>query len=406
MTNEQIITQHPYDMWIGSDGRYRTYLYDETKKYNRKLIAKTSKDALNKAIIEDYKKKHEERAKIYQVFEDWMSFAEEEETLTKNTIDRYTNDFDKFIRNTDFANKNISTVTEEDVLDFLKSIVTKKSKEKNKISKKCYSNIKIVVNGIFTYAKSEKKVKCVSVANALQNFRISDKYFKHTIRKDSEQVYNDEEIRLLSNYIVDMYLNNQYKETRELGILFIALTGLRIGELVTLKESDEDSGKLYIQRTETKRKNAQGKTEIYVKDYPKTVESMNGIELSDTALIVWNWIKEQNKKNDIRDEYLFYEQEFGRLHQYHFKRTLQRLCRECNIPFRSSHKLRKTYASMLFDNGVEEKIVQSQLRHKDFQTTHKHYLFSTRNREYMRNQLDKATVININDIEKRKSKAV
>ena len=46
------------------------------------------------------------------------------------------------------------------------------------------------------------------------------------------------------------------------------------------------------------------------------------------------------------------------------------------------HKLRKTYASYLLANGVEEKIAQSQLRHKDSATTHKHYEFSIRNREY------------------------
>lgn len=41
--------------------------------------------------------------------------------------------------------------------------------------------------------------------------------------------------------------------------------------------------------------------------------------------------------------------------------------------YRSMHKLRKTYASYLLANGVEEKIAQAQLRHKDSTTTHKYY---------------------------------
>ena len=56
------------------------------------------------------------------------------------------------------------------------------------------------------------------------------------------------------------------------------------------------------------------------------------------------------------------------------------------------HKLRKRYASYLLANGVEEKITQAQLRHKDSSTTHKYYEFSIRNKGYIRG------VINKNDL--------
>lgn len=58
--------------------------------------------------------------------------------------------------------------------------------------------------------------------------------------------------------------------------------------------------------------------------------------------------------------------------------------------------LRKTYASILFANGVEEKIAQQQLRHKDSSVTHKYYEFSIRSREYKRNQLNRADVLRSN----------
>ena len=57
--------------------------------------------------------------------------------------------------------------------------------------------------------------------------------------------------------------------------------------------------------------------------------------------------------------------------------------------YRSMHKLRKTYASYLLANGVEEKIAQAQLRHKDSTTTHKYYEFSIRSREYKKEVLNK-----------------
>ena len=68
---------------------------------------------------------------------------------------------------------------------------------------------------------------------------------------------------------------------------------------------------------------------------------------------------------------------------------LKRICNTTNIRYRSMHKLRKTYASYLLANGVEEKIAQAQLRHKDSTTTHKYYEFSIRSREYKKEVLNK-----------------
>ena len=395
MERKEILNNHPYKVWQGKDGKWKTFLIDDTKKEGRRQVARATKESVEDAIVEDYKKNHEQRHKVYQLFEDWMDYAREVNDLSLNSIDRYTNDFNKYIKNTKFAEHDIKSITEDDIISFMESLVIGKE-EKDKLTRKCFTNIKIVVNGIFTYAKSKKKLKCISVRDTLQNIKFSDRHFKYSIKKDSEEVYSDEEIHKLVNYIVDSYTNMRYKKTRELGILFIVLTGIRIGELLTLKTTDEDNGKLYIQRTLTKGK-VRGETTWFEKDYPKTVESMNGIELNDSAIEVWNWIRKQNMKNGIVNEYMFYEEEFGRLKICHFERTLRRLCKETGIPYKSLHKLRKTYSSILFANDVDKKTIQSQMRHRSFKTTEAHYLFSTRSREYVREQINQADILKIKD---------
>lgn len=395
MKKEKVLSQHPYNIWQGKDGRWRTYLFDENKKNKRKQIAKSTRAKLEQAILEDYEKNHEERVKIFQIFNDWMEFAKTEKSISRSTIDRYTNDFDKFVKNTDFAQRDITTINEQDVLKFLKNILSTGKREDCKITKKCFTNIKIVINGIFTYAKTEREIDCISIAYALQNFKMADSYFKYNIKIDSKEVYSDDEIEKISEHIIRMYVNRRINRTRELGVLFILLTGLRVGELATLKQTDEVDGKLYVQRTESKYKGDHNNTVVYIKDYPKTAESMNGIELSDSALLVWNWIKKINIINKNPSEYVFYEEPYGRLERHHFDSALRKICRECDITFKSIHKLRKTYASILFANNVEEKIVQSQMRHRDIETTHRHYVFSTRNREYKRLQLNNIDIFKI-----------
>jgi len=49
----------------------------------------------------------------------------------------------------------------------------------------------------------------------------------------------------------------------------------------------------------------------------------------------------------------------------------------------------------LFASGVESKIVQAQMRHRDIATTHKHYEFAMRTRGYNRDQLENADILKL-----------
>lgn len=51
---ESILKKHPYKIYQGSDGRWRTHLPDDSKKEGRKLIVKTSYDDLVDLICQHY----------------------------------------------------------------------------------------------------------------------------------------------------------------------------------------------------------------------------------------------------------------------------------------------------------------------------------------------------------------
>lgn len=274
---------------------------------------------------------------------------------------------------------DIEEVSATDVTKFLKKVLNE-----NEITRKAFSNLKTVLNGIFSFAMSEKNLECISMSYTLKDFKVSDKKFKKNIKKDEDQVYTEQEVDIMADYII-----NNYQSTRELGVLLALLTGLRAGELASLKVTDQEKDMLYIQRTEIKYKDENEKTVYTVRPFPKSECSMNGISLSDSAIKVLTLIRKLNMKNGINSEYLFYEEEYGRLKSYFFTKTLKRICNATNMRYRSMHKLRKTYASYLLANGVEEKIAQAQLRHKDSTTTHKYYEFSIRSREYKKEVLNK-----------------
>lgn len=58
-----------------------------------------------------------------------------------------------------------------------------------------------------------------------------------------------------------------------------------------------------------------------------------------------------------------------RMFNYH----LQKACTKINIKPRSTHKVRKTYAGLLWSNNVDESIVLNQMGHKNISATHNYY---------------------------------
>ena len=354
-----------------------------SKKPNkRRQIARSNRKKIEDCIVKEYEKSHPIQKtdnSVKAMFEGWISHALQEKDIEKGTADRYQNDFDKFVADTEFSQMNIETVDSNDVIRFLKSVINN-----NSITRKAFSNLKTVLNGIFSFAMSEKGLSCISMSYTLKDFKVSDKKFKKVIIKDEDQVYTEQEIVIIADYII-----NNYETTRELGVLLAFLTGLRNGELCALKTNDQEGSNLYIQRTEIKYKNKEGKTVYGVREFPKSECSRSGIELSNSAMQVVSMIRKLNMKNGVGNEFLFYEADYGRLKSYFFSKALKKVCNATNIRYRSMHKLRKTYASYLLANGVEEKIAQAQLRHKDSATTHKYYEFSMRSKEYKRNVLNK-----------------
>lgn len=383
LKKQEMLKQHPYKIWEAGDGRVKTYIYDESKSNKRRIVAKKTRNELEEYLMSEYEKYNQNNTEVGHLFKEWIAYALSEKDIEKNSADRYYNDYDKFIVNTEFASMDIRNVTSHDVISFLKDTINRD----DKITRKAFSNLKTVLNGLFSYAKSERKLECISMTYTLKDFKVSDKKFKKNIVKDAQQVFNEDEAIKIANFIIA-----NYKTIRELGVLFSLLTGLRVGELCTLKYSDCEQDILYIQRTEVKYKNTDGKTIYDVREFPKTECSMNGIELSNSAIDVFGLIKRINMSKGIKSDYVFFDEEYGRLKSYFFNKELKKICNNLNIPFRSMHKLRKTYASYLLANGVDEKIAQAQLRHKDSTTTHKYYEFSVRNKNYIRG------VINENDL--------
>ena len=127
-------------------------------------------------------------------------------------------------------------------------------------------------------------------------------------------------------------------------------------------------------RTERHSKNEDGHIEYYFSDEGllKGDHEAEYLYLTKNAIAILDEIHAINPESD----YLFYTDHFIRSQA--FTKRLNCICRIVSIKPRPLHKARKTYATRLINAGVEDSLVQTQLRHADISTTRKFYYFDNR----------------------------
>lgn len=367
---EETLKKHPYKIWKGKDGKWYTYLPDEKK--GRILRKKISKKEIENDVIK-YWKEQEENPRVKDVFKQWILEKLEYNEISKSTYDRYLTDFNRYFMSGDmFGNKRIKSITEEDIERFIKKTIADQE-----LTAKSYGNLRLLIYGIF---KKCRKSIGFSITQVVKDMQISKKSFKKIIKENASEVFDDEEFAKISDYLtsnIDMI---------NLGILLMFSSGMRIGELCTLKLSDIENNIIKIRRTETIYKDDKGKLVYDVKEFPKTEAGVRDIVIPTNDM----WILKRLRYMNPFGEYLF-ENNQRRIKALVFRKRLYSICCDCGITPKSPHKIRKTYGSILLDNGVDKRFILEQMGHADILCTENYY-------HRGRKSIDKKTEI-VNGIE-------
>ena len=161
-------------------------------------------------------------------------------------------------------------------------------------------------------------------------------------------------------------------------------TGVRIGELATIKRCEVDDYVIPINRTETRYDDENGKSVYEVKESPKTTAGIR----SAIVPTKYQWIIDKIFELNPNGEYLF-EKNGNRVKTYSFRRRLRYICdAKIHIKPKSPHKIRKTYCTMLLDSNIEDSLITDVVGHVDIKTTKQHYDYNRKSVERKREVLD------------------
>ena len=348
----ELLEKHPYAISRGSDGKWRTYLPDKEK--GRKMVKKSTKEAVENEVM-DYWKSEMENPTIEDVFNEWNDRRIKLNKISQASHLRFKQIFNRHYK--DFGKKKIKNVTPQDIEEFLEEQIPK-----FELSAKSFSNLKTITKGLLKRAKKRRLIE-MDVESLFREMDTSEAHFKRTMKEDDKEVFNEEEFPKVIEYLTDN------PDLKNLGILIMFLTGIRVGELVALKHSDFDGNTFKIRRTETKYVDEDGKYVYGIKDCPKTEAGIRTVILPKS----YTWIANKLKLYNPFGEYIFVESGDRRLTTNCIRRRMERVCDKLGIIRKSPHKARKTYGSILLDNGIDNKLITDVMGHTDIMCTEGHY---------------------------------
>lgn len=205
-------------------------------------------------------------------------------------------------------------------------------------------------------------------------------------KKTLVQVLSTEEQTKLEKYI-----KNTWSQTG-FGIYLCLYTGMRLGEICTLKWENIHMQERYIticatvQRLSIVQENGRNKSMLFLTS-PKTDSSVRQIPFPSFLVPAL----ERKLKSAEKNEFLLISKSKGpmdpRTFQYQYKRFLH----QAGIPYYNFHTLRHTFATRCITSGMDPKTLSEILGHADIKITMDYYFHSSF--EFKKNQIEKLTAL-------------
>lgn len=324
-----------------------------------------------KGLIEDIPEK--DRISFEAVYRSW--FKTKIARIRPQSVDRIEVTYNRYFKDTGFAETPVHQLTEAAVYRFLNGIILRHG-----ITYKEYQRIYQIANNVLTYAGDTGTGTCRPLNwNVVRRYIAVDK-FAPSARKEYCISMSDRQTLFRAVLAEKIYPE---KRSAALCLVLNFYLGLRIGELAGLRWQDVNLAEkyVYIHATQTKayRRDADGArtsaAAYFMQDRTKTVHSVRRIPLVRESIHILQILKAWHESQGYDSAYLAYDGTDTILSKS-LERTLRRLCALCDVTYFSSHKIRKTFASELHRNGAPTKMISEIMGHAEMRTTERSYIVS------------------------------
>jgi len=380
LMNKILKQVHPYKIYQStSDNRWHTRIKDEKSIRGYREIAKNKEADLLKYLMEHYGIKSNKKFTFESIYDEFMEFKKA--TQKPGTINMYIKAYQRYYKDDEICKKDLSKIDSIELRIWLC-----KNIEKYKLSYKPYQQMTVVFNQLYKYAIEKGYVeknpfdKINTKALGLYNSRK---------KKSNQKAYTKEEAIAVSKIAYEDFISDPH--CTPIAVLLTFQTGMRVGEVVALKWEDIDfeSKTIYVRRMENQyqENNSDNRStgkccyEI-IEGNTKGVFGERIVDLTDESIYILNLLKNYYESINLSTEWLFVYKNGTRIHNRAMESHLKKYCKAIGMPkFKSMHKIRCTYISMLRDSGMSFEKIAEEVGHQSVVTTMNNYSFDVNSDE-------------------------
>jgi integrase len=313
---------------------------------NRKQVTASTLDALYEKLWELHY--GYQNASLAELFPQWLIWKRDNTPVSAKTLKEYTFLWNSVFQGKSLVDRPLRTLTSKDFICFFR-LLTKN----RQLTKSRFTNIKSLLNGVYSFAIEQEIV----THNPIRDIDCRQFYFK-PVNHSNDAFTVDERTALLA-YLEN--INTIYSLAIQLDFCLV----LRIGELLSLEWTDIEDNCIHVQRqhlmdmtmnddlsfssrSSVNVDHIKGNTDCgfrYQPLIPKAFDILAKIRLLNPN---GRYILMQDGKQLLADT---------------FNEQLKKYCLEAGVVPRSSHKIRFTNASILYNQGMPLANLQKLLGH-------------------------------------------
>lgn len=350
---ENLLAQHPYSIWQGKDGKWRTRIPDPIM--GKKMIKRTTREAVEDAIIEYIGNQDTVNIITFDMaYHNWRKTKDQ--LVTDNSTCHYDTDYRRYFENNDFAKTDITKITEEDIQVFMVDTI----KRLNLCQKGAKTLFSYIRNTFKSAIINRKKFDIELDCNPTEFLEAKMFYpYCNTKKKSKDQIIvSDDDMKMIWNKLQEDHAKCE-NYIPSYAVEFAMLTGMRVGEIAGLKWDCVSDRCILIDKSEKYNK----KTKEYFIDSTKNCKEREFPMTSEIKQLLTK-VKRIEMEYGYISEWVF-SNENGRIHTSVISSCCKNKCLQLGIPTRGIHAFRKTLNSKLRCNGVSATVAASLLGHTE-----------------------------------------
>ena len=386
-TNRIVLKKGEYQRQNG------TYAYRWTDKKGKRhtVYAKTLEELRDKEKeiekdINDGIKAEARYTTVNELYDLWVALKR---GLKNNTFENYKYMYDTFIRPT-FGKQRISTLKKSDVKKFYNYLADERGLQASTID-----GIHTVLHQVLDMAVDDDYIRNNPSNNVLKELKQS-----HVFKTEKKRALTLPEQELLLNFLKS---NRTYSHWYPIFAV-MAGTGMRVGEVTGLRWCDIDleNGVIDVNHTLVYycHRDEAAKNGCYFNvNTPKTTAGNRKIPMIESVKEAFQIEKRYQEQLGIKcstvvdgySDFIFVNRYGHTQHQGTLNKAIRRIIRDCNdevllkdenaevlLPHFSCHSLRHTFTTRMCEAGINIKVIQDTLGHKDISTTMNIYTDATK----------------------------